>query len=73
MYFTIHLRILLFTYVLLIHYSLFTIHYLLFIIYHLPFTIYYSIFTIYYLGENSYLVEFDETPIFWYPCVARDA
>ena len=26
-----------------------------------------------YLGENPYLVEFDETPRFWYPRVARDA
>ena len=53
------IHILLFTYVFTIHYSLFTIYHLLLIIY--------------YLGENSYLVEFDETPIFWYPCVARDA
>ena len=62
-----------------INYSLFTIYYLPFIIYHLLFNIYYLLLTIYcllltiyYLGENPYLVEFDETPIFWYPCVARD-
>ena len=56
-----------------IQYALFTIYYLLFNIYYLSFTIYYSIFTIYYLGKNPYLMEFDKTPIFWYPCVARDA
>ena len=62
-----------------IHYSLFTINYLLFTIYYLLFTInyllfniYYLLLTIYYLGENPYLMEFDETPIFWYPRVARD-
>ena len=57
-----------------IHYSLFTIHYsytysftyLLFI--HYSYT---YLFT--YLGENPYLVEFDETPRFWYSRVAHDA
>ena len=70
-------------YLLLIVYCLlFTIYYLLFIIYYLLFTIhirihlhiyylYTYLFT--YLDENPYLVEFDETPIFWYPRVARDA
>ena len=56
-----------------INYLLITNHYLLFTIYHLPFTIYYSIFVIYYLGKNPYLMEFDETPKFWYSRVARDA
>ena len=78
-YFTIHLyvfyyspiRILLFTY------TYFTIHlyvfyYSLFTIYHLPFNIYYLLLTICYLGKNSYLMEFDQTPKFWCPCVARD-
>ena len=87
-YFTIHvyvfyyslIRILLFTYIFAIHYSLFTIYHLLFTINYLLFTIIYLLFTInyllltiYYLGENPYLKEFDQTPIFWCPCVARDA
>ena len=60
-YFTIHLYV--------FYYSLM---YSLFTIYHLPFTINYLLLTIYYLGENPYLMEFDETPIFWYSRVARD-
>ena len=75
------IRILLFTYTYFtIHYSLLPIHYSLFNIYHLPFTIYHLLFNIYYLlliiyylGKNSYLMEFDQTPKFWCPCVARDA
>ena len=86
-YFTIHLyvfcypliRILLFTYtyftihLYVFYYSLLTIHYLPFTIYHLLFNIYYLLLTICYLGKNPYLMEFDQTPIFWCPCVARDA
>ena len=76
-YFTIHLyvfyysfiRILLFT----INYSLFTIYHLPFTIYHLLLNIYYLLLTICYLGKNPYLMEFDQTPKFWCPCVARDA
>ena len=64
--FTIHKTIHLYVFYYSHMYSLFTIH-------HSPFTIHHSIFTIYYLGENSYLMEFDETPIFWYSRVARDA
>ena len=69
-YFTIHLYVfLLFT----IHYLPFTIYHLPFTIYHLPLTINYLLLTIYYLGKNPYLMEFDQTQIFWCPCVARDA
>ena len=75
------IRILLFTYTYFtIHYSLLYIHYSLFNIYHLPFTIYHLLFNIYYLlltisylSKNPYLMEFDQTPKFWCPCVARDA
>ena len=67
--FTIHLCI---------HYSLFTIYHLLLTIYCLLFTIHIRIHLLFeyvkftYLDENPYLVEFDETPIFWYPRVAHD-
>ena len=64
-YNTIHLYV--------FYYSLIHIHYSLFTIYYLPFTIYHLLLTIYYLGKNPYLMEFDETPKFWYSRVARDA
>ena len=86
---TIHLYIFyyLLTYSLFrMHYSIFAIHYLnTYLFTYLLFTIYYLLFTVHirihlhiynlytYLDENPYIVEFDETPKFWYPRVARDA
>ena len=52
-----------------IHLYVFTIPYYSFIHIYLLFV--YVYFT--YLDENPYLVEFDETPKFWYPRVVRDA
>ena len=71
--FTIHNTIHLYIFYYSLMYSLLTIYYSLFTIYHLLFNIYYLLLTIYYLGENPYIMEFDETPIFWYSRVARDA
>ena len=70
-YFTIHLYVFYYS---LIRILLFTIHiyHLPFTIYHLLFNIYYLLLTICYLGKNPYLMEFDQTPKFWYPCVALD-
>ena len=71
------IRILLFIYTYFtIHLYIFTIHFiriLLFTINYLPFTIYHSLFNIYYLGKIHTFLEFDQTPKFWCPCVARDA
>ena len=70
MYFTIHLYVFYYSFIRIL---LFTIHHLPFTIYHLLFNIYYLLLTICYLGKNPYLMEFDQTPKFWRPCVARDA
>ena len=67
---TIHLYVFYYSFICIL---LLTIHYLLFTIYHLLFNIYYLLLTIYYLGKNPYLMEFDETPKFWYSRVARNA
>ena len=69
-YFTIHIYLFYYSFIRIL---LFTIHYLPFTIYHLLFNIYYLLLTICYLGKNPYLMEFDQTPKFWCPCVARDA